>query len=157
MIEIERKFLVDVNAIPFEDINNKTYKIRQGYLMEDGLKVLRVRTSGNDAFLTFKSSSDKSIKRVEYEKAIPLSEAEQLLEFCECVIEKTRFEYVHMDMVWEIDVFHGDNEGLVIAEIELETEHQPFHKPWWVTYEVTDDVKYINSNLIKNPYNTWGS
>ena len=155
MVEIERKFLVDINAIPIEQINNKSFKIRQGYLMEDGLKVLRVRTSGNDAFLTYKSSSDTSITRLEYEKAMVLEDAEALLVTCERILEKTRYEYIHWGMLWEIDIFHGENEGLIIAEIELESEQQEFNKPWWVTHEVTDDVRYLNSNLIKNPYNTW--
>ena len=157
MVEIERKFLVDINAIPIEQINNKSFKIRQGYLMEEGLKILRVRTSGNDAFLTYKSSSDTSIRRLEYEVAIPLKDAETLLETCSHILEKTRIEYIYEGLTWEIDIFHGDNEGLIIAEIELETEHQPYWKPWWVTHEVTDDARYLNSNLIKYPHNTWGT
>jgi adenylate cyclase len=156
MVEIERKFLVDHVNLPSCDTCNKIHKIRQGYLMESGLKVLRVRTSGNDAFLTYKSS-DKSITRVEYELSIPIADAERLLGQCECVLEKTRLEYVVFGMTWEIDVFRGDNEGLIVAEIELESEDQTFAKPKWVTEEVTDDARYLNSNLIKNPYNIWGT
>ena len=156
MVEIERKFLVDAINLPSCDECNKIHKIRQGYLMESGFKVLRVRTSGNDAFLTYKSS-DKTITRVEYEVPIPIADAETLLGQCECVLEKTRLEYVVFGMTWEIDVFRGDNEGLIIAEIELESEDQSFAKPKWIREEVTEDVRYLNSNLIKNPYHTWGT
>lgn len=106
--------------------------------------------------MTYKSSTSESVRRLEFEVAITLEEAEQLLCTCSKLIEKTRIEYMFEGMLWEIDVFHGENEGLIVAEIELEDELQEFIKPFWVDKEVTDDVRYLNSNLLKEPYTTWG-
>lgn len=157
MVEIERKFLVDLDRVTLGDISNKTYKIKQGYLMESERdhKILRIRISGNEAFLTYKSGHS-AMKRLEFEQSIQLEDALELLSTCSHVIEKTRIEYMHRSMLWEIDIFHGDNEGLIVAEIELEHEGQKFFEPYWVGKEVTDDTRYINSNLLKHPYKEWG-
>jgi adenylate cyclase len=151
-IEIERKFLVNGNAWK-EESTGVLY--RQGYLSTDKDRVVRVRTMGNRAALTVKGAP-KGLRRLEFEYEIPLDDAEQLLDLCENpLIEKTRYRIEAGRLTWEVDDFHGLNQGLVIAECELETEDQVVEKPEWVGEEVTDDPRYYNSHLVLNPFTTW--
>lgn len=150
--EIERKYLVLGEA--WRE-SGRGMLLRQGYLSSDKERVVRVRTMGPRAFLTVKSAN-VGITRREFEYEIPLSDAEQLLELCEQpLIEKTRHEIDHAGLVWEVDVFHGPNDGLVVAECELESEEQVIDKPAWVGEEVTGDPRYFNSNLRAVPFTTW--
>lgn len=151
--EIERKFLVTGNAYR-EGATRSNY--RQGYIVTDPNRVIRVRTDGLKGYLTIKGPS-QGASRTEYEYEIPLSDAEDMLErLCEKpLIEKTRYTLVHDGMIWEVDEFYGDNQGLCIAEIELEREDQPFTLPPWVGREVTADPRYYNAYLVKNPYKIW--
>jgi CYTH domain-containing protein len=155
--EIERKFLVDVEKWNFKgSISN----IIQGYLFDDEHKVIRIRlekTFKNIAFITIKSSVI-GILRNEFEYEIPYKDGLELIKLCDKVIEKTRYKYypvINLKSCWEIDVFEGDNFGLVVAELELETEDSVFYKPNWILEEVTDDPRYYNSNLVNNPFKNW--
>ncbi len=151
--EIERKFLVAKEFIKTLGIGEK---IVQGYLPSANKTVVRIRTTDDKAFLTIKGENRGAV-RSEFEYAIPQSDADQIIgELCERpFIEKTRHIVMHSESRWEIDVFEGDNAGLAIAEIELESENQNFDVPSWAIVEVTDDPKYYNSNLIKKPYKEW--
>jgi adenylate cyclase len=151
--EIERKFLVRGDAWRAD---NGTL-IRQGYLHNDIDGNVRVRTKGERAYLTVKSGM-KGITRLEFEYEIPLADANQMLdELCQKpLIEKIRYEVQMGRFTWVVDEFLGENAGLVVAEIELDDEEQEFPKPDWVEKEVTDDVRYLNANLVKNPYSKWG-
>lgn len=151
--EIERKYLV----------KNDTYKtlskgilFHQGFLSTDKKRVVRVRISQEKAWLTIKGIS-KGAKRTEFEYEIPLSEAEFMLkELCKKpTILKKRYQIPQGKLIWEVDEFLNENEGLVIAEIELEDEDQEFEIPNWIDKEVTGEEKYYNAYLIKNPYNNW--
>jgi len=155
MIEIERKFLIKSDA--FKEKAIKTSRIIQGFLNTDPLRTVRVRIKNNEGIITVKGlSSEDGLKRFEWEKEITKTEAKALLEFCEySIIDKVRFEVILGDHVYEIDEFYGDNEGLVIAEIELQHENEDFIKPNWLGEEVTGNTKYYNSQLSKQPYNTW--
>lgn len=151
-IEIERKFLV-TNEI----WKSKTAGILycQGYLNSEKTRTVRVRTIEQTAFLTIKGIS-RGAKRAEYEYEIPFADGLALLELCEKpIISKHRYKLDVEGMIWEIDEFHGENEGLVVAEIELENETQTFVLPDFIGKEVTDDARYFNSSLIKNPYSKW--
>ena len=156
MIEIERKFLVQSDA--FKDQAFKSTRIVQGFLNTHKKRTVRVRLKGNDGFLTIKGESSSSgLSRFEWEKSIPKEEVEQLLQLCEDgVIDKIRYEVKVEEHVFEIDVFFGDNTGLIIAEVELSSENETFKKPNWLGQEVTGDIRYYNSQLSKNPYNSWG-
>ncbi len=154
-IEIERKFLVK------KDLWNKKRKhldhtfIRQGYLNRNAERTVRVRVRDNNGFLTVKGKNE-GISRKEFEYDIPLKDAKQLLELCEGgLIEKRRYTLSYDGMLWEIDEFFGDNEGLIIAELELEDEKESFSLPEWIEKEVSTDNRYYNSNLIKEPFNKW--
>lgn len=150
--EIERKFLVAGNA--YRALGPGTL-LRQGYLSSDPARVVRVRTTGDEAALTIKGPS-VGATRAEFEYAIPLGDAHQLLELCEQpLIEKTRYTVPVGGLAWEIDEFHGANEGLVVAECELESEAQEVPKPDWVGVEVTGDPSYFNSNLVAHPFTKW--
>jgi adenylate cyclase len=155
MQEIERKFLVTSEA--FKNEAHKRTRIVQGFLNTNPERTVRIRIQGNDGFLTVKGKSNQSgLSRFEWEKQISLAEAEELLHLCEPgIIEKTRYEIANGDHTFEVDDFKGENEGLIIAEIELGSETEPFSKPAWLGKEVTGDVKYYNSNLSKNPFKTW--
>lgn len=151
--EIERKFLV---------INDK-YKSsaefmlhKQGYLSRIPEKVVRVRTDGKEGYITVKGER-KGAFRKEYEYRIPIGDALEMLDtLCDKpLIEKKRYIAEYGGFKWEIDEFYGENEGLVIAEIELESEDACFSKPDWIGEEVTDDNRYYNSNLVSNPYSKW--
>ena len=151
MTEIERKFLL--KTIDF--LKDKTGKrITQGYLSTDPERTVRVRIKGDQGFLTIKGkSNDSGLSRYEWEKEITTQEAEELLQLClPGVIDKTRYEIKIEQHIWEIDIFHGENNGLNLAEIELQSETETFSKPDWIGQEVTGDKRYYNSYLSKNPY-----
>ena len=154
MQEIERKFLVKTTDF-LKDLNG--FKIVQGYLSSDPNRNVRIRTKGDHAFLTIKGISNKSgTSRFEWEKEIDIQEAEQLLHLClPGIIDKARYEIAVGDHVYEVDVFEGENKGLIIAEVELEDENESFEKPDWLGKEVTGDVRYYNSYLVKKPFKKW--
>jgi adenylate cyclase len=151
--EIERKFLVRGDAWR-EGATGTAY--RQGFLSTVPERTVRVRIAGSRGTLTIKGRT-VGARRVEYEYPIPLDDAEHMLtELCERpLIEKVRYRLAVGAHTWEIDVFEGDNAGLVVAEIELEREEEPFEKPAWLGEEVTHDARYFNANLVKAPYTTW--
>ena len=155
MQEIERKFLVLSEA--FKKEAHKRTRIVQGFLNTNPERTVRVRIQGNDGFLTIKGKANKSgLTRFEWEKQIPLAEAESLLHLCEPgIIEKNRYEISVDGHTYEVDDFLGENEGLIVAEIELTSETEPFQKPDWLGKEVTGDEKYYNSNLSKNSFKYW--
>ena len=151
--EIERKYLVISDAWR---AGAKATVIRQGYLCRGAGHVVRVRTYGSDAFLTIKADG-VGISRVEYEYAVPFDDANAMLDsLCGTpLIEKTRHEVVVGGLIWVIDVFAGANAGLVVAELELSHEDQPFDLPPWVGTEVSADPRYFNAALNKRPFSTW--
>jgi len=150
-LEIERKFLVNENwSSPKTGL-----QCIQGYISADKEKVVRVRIMDHHAWLTIKSLKT-NITRMEFEIEISTSDAEELLKLCPWpLIDKTRYHYTHKGHTWEIDEFHGANEGLIIAEIELENENQTFDKPDFIDKEVSNEGKYYNSRLTKNPFSEW--
>ena len=152
-IEIERKFLL--TSTSWKQLAPGT-SYRQGYLNSTKERTVRVRTIDDKGFLTIKGLS-VGATRVEYEYEIPVADAERLLDdLCEKpLIEKNRYKITHAGFVWEVDEFFGENMGLIVAEIELESEDQSFEKPEWVGEEVTGDPRYFNSSLIKEPYTQW--
>ena len=153
-LEIERKFLVAGDFRPFA---NKATRIIQGYLSSVPERTVRVRIKDDKGFLTVKGTSSKSgTTRFEWEKEIPVGEAQELIAICESgVIDKTRYIVEAGRHIYEIDEFHGDNQGLIVAEIELASEDETFAKPQWLGKEVTGDTRYYNSMLMKNPYRNW--
>lgn len=155
-LEIEKKFLVKGD---FKKEAFKSERIIQGYLSSVPERVVRVRIRGDRGFITVKGSSNASgASRFEWEKEIPSGEAEDLLELAEPgVIDKTRHLIRNTDgvHVWEVDEFHRDNEGLLLAEVELSSEDEHFDKPSWLGEEVTGDLRYYNSYLSKKPYKDW--
>lgn len=155
MIEIERKFLVKSDAYKKEATSRE--RIVQGFLNRNPERTVRVRIKGDCGFLTVKGISNKvGTSRFEWEKEIDVEEADELLRLCEeGVIEKTRFEIPLGDFIFEVDEFQGANEGLVVAEIELQGENDKFERPDWLGEEVTGQVKYYNSILSEQPYKTW--
>ena len=153
-LEIERKFLVAGDFKPFA---NKATRIIQGYLSSVPERTVRVRIKDDKGFLTVNGTSSKSgTTRFEWEKEIPVGEAQELIAICESgVIDKTRYIVEAGRHIYEIDEFHGDNQGLIVAEIELASEDETFAKPQWLGKEVTGDTRYYNSMLMKNPYRNW--
>ncbi|MBF0287437.1 MAG: CYTH domain-containing protein [SAR324 cluster bacterium] len=150
-MEIERKFLVIGNG--WRSVKGIEY--RQGYLSTVKERTVRVRTVNDKGTLTIKGLS-QGASRIEFEYEIPFEEAAQLLDLCEKpLIEKKRYEVEHDNMLWEVDEFFGENEGLLVAEIELQSEEQEFFRPEWVGEEVTEDARYFNANLISHPYTKW--
>jgi len=150
-IEIERKFLV--TGAGWRQGAGTPYS--QGYLNRDAQRTVRVRIAGERAFLTVKGIS-KGATRSEFEYAIPAGDARQLLELADGpVIEKVRRIVEHAGSRWEVDEFFGDNAGLVVAELELESEAQAFERPEWLGREVTGDSRYYNSSLAAHPYKDW--
>lgn len=153
-VEIERKFLVD------HDKWDKVEKpagihYRQGYLLAESGRTIRVRILDKDAFINLKSKST-NVSRSEYEYEIPLEDGKAILDsFTAIGTEKTRYEIPYANKVWEVDVFIGDNAGLIVAEIELESEDEKFERPDWVTTEVTEDGRYTNAALAKRPFKNW--
>lgn len=150
--EIERKFLVQKDKLPELD---ETYYC-QGYLSTDPERTVRVRTVGISGYLTIKGRSEGAV-RSEYEYEIPYSEANEMLNnLCLApLIEKFRSEFKFGGLIWEIDRFIGENEGLIIAEVELKREDQNIKKPDWVGEEVTGELRYYNSRLSQTPYSRW--
>lgn len=149
--EIERKFLV---AGEFRQEATGSCRLVQGYISADPDRTVRVRVKGDKGFLTIKGrSSEDGLSRYEWEKEIPVSEALELMNLCESgVIDKTRYLVPVGDHTYEVDVFHGANEGLVLAEIELTDEQEVFEKPSWLGEEVTGDPRYYNSMLSLHPF-----
>ena len=152
-IEIERKFLV--NQSPFH-LAKKSRHIKQGYIVHDQKQVIRVRKKDRDYFLTIKGSNN-GISRLEFEFPIPKNDAEELfLHFCQtAIIDKTRHYIDYKGHTWEVDEFHGDNHGLVIAEIELQSVNEKFNLPEWIGDDVSAENKYYNMNLAKHPFKEW--
>ena len=151
-LEIERKFLVNSDRYK---IGAKSVYIMQAYLTIQNNLAIRVRIEGRNASLAIKSKVSERVNR-EYEYSIPLDEAQSMMKLIEhSVITKTRYLVDFKPHTWEVDEFHGDNQGLVVAEIELEDENEVFEKPDWLDNEVTSDYRYLNSNLSKSSYKTW--
>jgi adenylate cyclase len=151
--EIERKFLVKGNAWK-EGVQGIRY--RQGYLSSQAERTVRVREAGDKAYLTIKGLS-AGASRSEYEYSIPLQDAREMLDtLCEQpLIDKVRYKIPHKGHIWEVDVFAAENSGLVVAEIELQSENETFELPDWVSDEVTHDARYFNSSLSKYPFRNW--
>jgi CYTH domain-containing protein len=153
-VEIERKFLVDHNKWELLDKPDGNY-LRQGYVVNDVNKVVRVRVTNQQAFITIKGAAS-GITRSEYEYGIPVKDGVELLDqFAAVCIEKTRYVIIFEGKAWEVDVFLGDNDGLIVAEIELGYEEEQFKLPYWIAGEVTGQEKYYNSNLSVHPFNRW--
>ena len=150
--EIERKFLVDTSKLPTLP---KGHIMKQGYVPTQGITV-RARISDDQAYLTLKGRAT-GLSRSEFEYPIPVEDAQQILdELCaHPLIEKTRYLIPYGEHIWELDIFEGDNEGLIVAEIELGSEDEQFELPIWTTEEVSYDRKYRNTNLIAHPFSTW--
>ena len=155
MIEIERKFLVRTNDYKTEAFQST--RIVQGFLNTDPNRTVRIRINGERAFITIKGLSNKTgLSRFEWEKEILVKEAEALLNLCEPgIIEKVRYLVKYNKHTFEVDEFLGENQGLIIAEVELKEENEAFSKPVWLGAEVTGDVRYYNSQLSKVPYINW--
>jgi adenylate cyclase len=152
--EIERKFLVrDVTAVA----GAEGIPYRQGYLSTVPERTVRVRLAGPRAFLTVKGITVGST-RPEFEYEIPVADAMALLPMCEPpLVEKTRYRVEHAGLTWEVDVFEGENAGLVVAEVELPASDTPVELPGWIGEEVTGDPRYYNANLVARPFTTWRS
>ena len=155
MIEIERKFLVSSDA--FKNDALRKNHIAQGYLNSAPDRTVRVRIKGDTGYLTIKGKSNETgLSRFEWEKEIPLADAKALLLLCEKgIIEKNRYEVPVGKHLFEVDEFFGENEGLLLAEVELQSESEFFEKPHWLGDEVTQDQRYYNSYLSKNPFTSW--
>jgi adenylate cyclase len=150
--EIERKFLLKPGAWRPGDEGRR---LTQGYLSRDPDRTVRVRIAGDEAFMTVKSRRT-GISRTEIEFSITLEHARDLMALChQPVIDKTRHEVMHDGMLWEVDVFHGANEGLIVAEIELPAEDTSFTLPDWIGEEVSHDLRYTNSRLSAEPFTAW--
>ena len=153
-LEIERKFLVKGD---FLNQAKESLDIIQGYLSLDKARTVRIRIQNKQAFLTIKGKSNASgLSRYEWEKEIDKKEAKKLLELAiGSLIEKTRYRIPIGNHIFEVDVFFGENEGLVLAEVELKSEAEAFEKPEWLGKEVSGDPHYYNANLVLNPFNKW--
>jgi adenylate cyclase len=151
--EIERKFLVRGDG--WRSLAEGTL-YRQGYLNSAKERTVRIRTIGNRAFLTIKGLT-VGAARTEYEYEIPVADGEAMLDALveKPIVEKKRYKIPLEGLTWEIDEFFGDNAGLIMADVEIESEGQAFRKPDWAGEEVTADPRYFNSNLIKHPYSKW--
>ena len=152
--EIEKKFLV---AGEFKESAKKATRITQGYLSSVPERTVRVRVKGDKGYITVKGiGNDSGASRFEWEKEMPVEDVRDLLKICEPgVIDKTRYLVDCDGHTFEVDEFYGDNEGLVVAEVELSDENEAFTRPSWLGEEVTGDKKYYNSMLMKNPYKNW--
>lgn len=153
-IEIERKFLVD--HIKWAAINKPEGNVyKQGYILSDVSRTVRIRVTNKAAFITLKGGTT-GISRSEFEYEIPVADGNEILGgFATSAIEKVRYNIPYKGYTWEVDVFEGDNAGLIVAEIELESEQAAFEKPDWVTKEVSDDGRYTNASLSVKPYKSW--
>lgn len=153
-VEIEHKYLVKIEEWN-KVATTKYMEIRQGYLQTDPHKTIRVRTKGNQAYLTVKGKA-VGASRLEFEYEIPVADANELLDkFCSNLIEKVRHYVIHEGKTWEIDVFTGLNAGLIVAEIELNSEDETYTLPSWAGANVTNEMKYANSNLSVTPFSRW--
>lgn len=154
-IEIERKFLV--RGGDFKRQAESSSYIKQGYILSGGGRTVRVRIRDGQGFLTIKGPSKSgTFSRYEFEKEITIDEAENLMQMCEPgMVEKRRYIVPFRGHVFEVDEFYGDNEGLVFAEVELDSEDEVFEKPGFIGPEVTGDRHFYNSNLRRMPYNVW--
>ena len=152
-LEIERKYLIDLEKLGTLE---NGIRIKQGYLSINKESVVRVRIKNDKGYLTVKGSNN-SISRLEFEYEIPFDEANEMLDnLCQKpVIDKSRYIVNYETNIWEIDIFYGDNEGLVVAEVELKDENEKINLPSWIKEEVSQDVRYFNSNLMKHPYKDW--
>ena len=152
-VEIERKFLIQGEG--WRDLALGTV-YRQGYLATGSERTVRVRIAGDSAYLTIKGVS-VGISRSEFEYEIPIADAAQMLDtLCDRpLIEKTRYKISHQGTLWEVDEFSGENQGLIVAEVELTDPAQNFALPDWIGQEVSDDSRYFNSNLVKHPFKDW--
>lgn len=152
-LEIERKYLVADDS--WRDNNPAGTRMSQGYLSRDSGRTVRVRLAGEKAWLTIKGAAE-GISRAEFEYEIPPADASELLGLCvPAVIDKTRYRIPFGGHVWEVDVFHGENEGLVVAEVELGDEAEMPELPPWVDQEVSADRRYANSCLSEMPFKVW--
>ena len=153
--EIEKKFLVHDDS--FKHAAEKSVHIIQGYLSTVPERTVRIRIKDNSAYLTIKGKSNASgTTRYEWEKEIPVADARELLKLCEnAVIDKTRYLIKSGQHTFEVDEFYGDNQGLIIAEVELNDEHEDFIKPAWLAKEVTGEDKYYNARLMSHPFKDW--
>ena len=154
-LETERKFLLANDA--WRALATDSRRYCQGYLCADRERAVRVRIAGESAFLTIKGGG-AGASRLEFEYPLPLEDAKTLLDRLaeKPLIEKIRHIVPYGGLIWEVDEFFGLNEGLTLAELELESEEQPFEKPAWIGEEVTADPRYYNASLVKNPYRDWG-
>jgi CYTH domain-containing protein len=152
-IEIEKKFLVTGDA--WRKLGPEA-RYCQGYLNRAAERTVRVRTVDGKGFLTIKGRV-KGSTRLEYEYEIPIHECREILECLaeKPLIEKSRYTIEHKGLIWEVDEFYGENQGLVVAEVELDSEDQIIELPDWIGTEVTEDSRYFNSNLIRHPYQRW--
>lgn len=155
--EIERKFLINEESEVFKsllDVMTGT-TISQGYLNTDPEKTVRVRQKGEQGFITVKGKQ-VGITKKEWEYEVPLEEVSEMMEICDVKVEKIRFEtQAGNGLIWEIDIFKGENTGLIIAEIELPNEKMKFEIPEWLGQDVSEDLRFANSNLAKHPYGNW--
>ena len=153
--EIEKKFLVDGDGYKAEA--TKAVRITQGYLSSVPERTVRVRIKGDKGYITIKGiGSQSGASRFEWEKEIPVEDVRELLKLCEPgIIDKTRYIIPKGNHNFEVDEFYGDNDGLVVAEVELGAEDESFERPSWLSTEVTGDKRYYNSMLMKNPYKNW--
>ena len=151
--EIERKFLVDFNKLPPLPAGEA---IKQAYIDTNSHTVVRVRLIGDEAFLTLKGANRGNV-RSEFEYSVPVDDAKAIVaELCDGPsVEKTRYLLPHAGHIWELDIFEGDNQGLVVAEVEMATEHEAVQLPSWVTQEVSGQPRYYNVSLLKKPYCQW--
>jgi adenylate cyclase len=153
-LEIERKFLVDKTL--WQQVKpEKSVFMKQAYLSVDPAKTIRIRVAGEKAFLTIKGLS-KGISRLEFEYELPVTDANQLIDdLTSEAVEKIRHYVTFENKLWEVDEFKGLNDGLMVAEIELQSETEDFEKPDWVLKDVTSDRRYANSSLSQNPFKNW--
>ena len=155
MVEIERKFLV-ISDVFKSDVLRQNH-IAQGYLSSVPERAVRVRIKGEKGYLTIKGKTNESgLSRFEWEKEIPVAEAKELLQLCEKgVIEKIRYEIQVGRHIFEVDEFYGENKGLIMAEVELQSETETFETPIWLGEEVTNDNRYYNAYLSQHPFTSW--
>ena len=158
-LEIERKFLIQSDAWRTDRLGNPVAGIlyRQGYILASPDRTVRVRIAGDKAFMTIKGGAI-GMGRAEYEYAIPVTDAAEMLDtLCDRpLIEKVRHRIAIDDLVWEVDEFSGDNQGLIMAEVELPDANHPVRIPNWIGQEVTGDPRYFNAYLVKHPFREWG-
>lgn len=151
-LEIERKYIVNREIL---NLPKEGKHIIQGYLFNYKNKSMRIRITDDKSLITIKSGTNP-LKRMEFEYEIPLSDAREMLKLCGSqLIDKHRYLIYYQEQTWEIDVFHGENDGLIVAEIELERENQDILLPEWIDKEVSKEERYLNASLAVNPYSKW--